>query len=42
MANKNRGVSMAPAFSTNGGTKVGDIREIEVSKPDLRLSKELK
>jgi hypothetical protein len=42
MTNKNRGGSMAPAISTNGGTKIGEIREIEVSKPDLRLSKELK
>jgi hypothetical protein len=42
MTNKNRGASMAPAFSTNTGGKLGDITEIEVSKPDLRLSRELK
>ena len=33
---------MAPAFSANNGGKLGDITEIEVSKPDLRLSRELK
>ena len=37
-----RGASMAPAFSTGGNNKLGEIREIEVSKPDIRLSKELK
>ena len=43
IANKTRGGSMAPAFATSGaGAKMGDIREIEVSKPDLRLSKDLK
>jgi len=39
MTNKNRGASMAPAFSTNSNGKLGAITEIEVSKPDLRLSK---
>jgi len=37
-----RGASMGPAFSTSGNNKLGDIKEIEVSKPDIRLSKELK
>ncbi len=38
-----RVASMAPAFSTSGkNNKIGEIREIEVSKPDIRLSKELK
>ena len=38
-----RGASMGPAFSTNGtNNKLGEIKEIEVSKPDIRLSKELK
>ena len=37
-----RGASMGPAFSTTGGNKMGEIKEIEVSKPDIRLSKELK
>jgi len=37
-----RGASMGPAFASSGGKKLGEIREIEVSKPDIRLSKELK
>lgn len=37
-----RGASMGPAFSTAGSNKLGEIKEIEVSKPDIRLSKELK
>ena len=42
-AKHSRGASMGPAFSTNGtNNKLGEIKEIEVSKPDIRLSKELK
>ena len=37
-----RGASMGPAFASSGSKKLGEIREIEVSKPDIRLSKELK